>query len=106
MKKKNLEKAIILGLILSTGVYGTAWADAVGITADGNETRLTESYNHGGLYIDYNYPELGDDALAKYEKVVITIGDDATDNFNGIYLTGYTIKAPDTDFEITLNNST
>ena len=27
MKKKNLEKAIILGLILSTGVYGTAWAE-------------------------------------------------------------------------------
>ncbi len=27
MKKKNLEKAVILGLILSTGVYGTAWAE-------------------------------------------------------------------------------
>ena len=25
-RKKNLERAIILGLILSTGVYGTAWA--------------------------------------------------------------------------------
>ena len=25
--KKNLERAIILGLILSTGVYGSAWAD-------------------------------------------------------------------------------
>lgn len=24
--KKNLERAIILGLILSTGVYGSAWA--------------------------------------------------------------------------------
>ena len=26
-RKKNLERAIILGLILSTGVYGTAWAE-------------------------------------------------------------------------------
>lgn len=26
MKSKNLERAVILGLILSTGVYGTAWA--------------------------------------------------------------------------------
>ena len=26
MKGKNLERAVILGLILSTGVYGTAWA--------------------------------------------------------------------------------
>ena len=26
MKNKNLERAVILGLLLSTGVYGTAWA--------------------------------------------------------------------------------
>lgn len=94
MKKKNLEKAIILGLILSTGVYGTAWADAVGITADGSETTLTKRYEHGGLYIDYNYPQLGDAVLAKYETVKITVGNDATKRFEGIYLTGYTIKAP------------
>ncbi len=25
--KKNLEKAIVLGLLLSTSVYGTAWAE-------------------------------------------------------------------------------
>ena len=29
MKKKNLEKAVILGLLLSTGVYGTAWATEI-----------------------------------------------------------------------------
>lgn len=29
-RKKNLERAIILGLILSTGVYGSAWAAEVG----------------------------------------------------------------------------
>lgn len=105
-RKKNLERAIVLGLILSTGVYGTAWADAVGISADGSETTLTKNYEHGGLYIDYNYPQLGDSVLAKYETVKITVGNDATNKFEGIYLTGYTIKAPDTDFEITLNNNT
>lgn len=26
MKSKNLERAVILGVLLSTGVYGTAWA--------------------------------------------------------------------------------
>lgn len=26
-RKKNLERAIVLGLILSTGVYGSAWAE-------------------------------------------------------------------------------
>ena len=29
-KKKNLERAIVLGLILSTGVYGNAWAETIG----------------------------------------------------------------------------
>lgn len=28
--KKNLERAIVLGLILSTGIYGTAWAEITG----------------------------------------------------------------------------
>ena len=28
-KKKNLERAIVLGLILSTGVYGNAWAETI-----------------------------------------------------------------------------
>ncbi len=114
MKKKNLEKAIILGLILSTGVYGTVWADAVGISADGTVTQLLESYKHGGLSINHNYPELGDNALAEYEKVEITVGNDAKDSFNGIILDGYTIKAYKekdgerhyTDFEITLSNNT
>ena len=114
MKKKNLEKAVILGLILSTGVYGTAWADAVGISADGTVTQLLESYKHGGLSINHNQPELGDNALAEYEKVEITVGSDAKDSFNGIILDGYTIKAYKendgerhyTDFEITLSNNT
>lgn len=36
MKGKNLERAVILGLILSTGVYGTAWAEITPtIDADG-----------------------------------------------------------------------
>lgn len=26
-RKKNLERAIVLGLLLSTSVYGTAWAE-------------------------------------------------------------------------------
>ena len=29
MKGKNLERAVILGLLLSTGVYGTAWAEII-----------------------------------------------------------------------------
>ena len=33
--KKNLEKAIVLGLLLSTSVYSAAWADFT-ISEDGN----------------------------------------------------------------------
>ncbi len=40
MKRKNLEKAIVLGLVLSAGVYGTAWAEdtqSSGLWTDANK---------------------------------------------------------------------
>ena len=60
MKHRNLEKAVVLSLILSTGVYGSAWAEEIttdeftkgqhtdgstieGITIDGNTIKVTES---------------------------------------------------------------
>lgn len=63
--KKNLERAIILGLILSTGVYGSAWAAEVttgefikgqytdgspvdGITIDGNTINVSDSITVNG----------------------------------------------------------
>ena len=104
VKKKNLEKAVILGLLLSTGVYGTAWASAVGVKPDGTEVELNESYQ-GGLYIDKNYTELGDNALAEYETVKINVIDSTDWRSNGIYLNGYHLNAPDTDFDITINNT-
>ena len=55
MKSKNLERAVILGLILSTGVYGTAWA-AYEISDDGNQLILTDEVitNASAKYNDRN----------------------------------------------------
>lgn len=102
VKKKNLEKAVILGLLLSTGVYGTAWASAVGIKPDGTEVKLNDNYE-GGLYIDYNYTELGDNALTDYKEVEINVENDVNRRVNGLSLVGYQLIAPDTDFDITIN---
>lgn len=102
MKKKNLEKAVILGLLLSTSIYGTAWASAVGIKPDGTEVKLNDNYE-GGLYIDYNYTELGDNALTDYKEVEINVENDVNRRVNGLSLVGYQLIAPDTDFDITIN---
>ena len=104
VKKKNLEKAVILGLLLSTGVYGTAWASAVGVKPDGNEVELNEIYQ-GGLYIDKNYTELGDNALAEYKTVKINVDDSTVLSSDGIHLNGYNLIAPNTDFYITINRN-
>ena len=41
-RKKNLERAIVLGLILSTGVYGSAWAEDLGeVDATGSDKVYT-----------------------------------------------------------------
>lgn len=45
MKKKYLEKAVILGLILSTGVYGTAWAEEYSETNNPYNTSITDTDN-------------------------------------------------------------
>ena len=59
--KKHLERAVILGLILSTGVYGTVWADRT--------FRDGLNYNIGGIFED-------------------TINDDVKDG-NGVYNKDY-----------------
>ena len=99
MKGKNLERAVILGLILSTGVYGTAWASAVGVKPDGTEVKLNER-NEGGLRIDVHEKVLNGDALAKYDKIVIKIDETATKPLDGIRLNANTIIAKDIDITI------
>lgn len=99
MKSKNLERAVILGLFLSTGVYGTAWASAVGVKPDGTEVKLNER-NEGGLSIGVHEEVLNGDALAKYDKIVIKIDENATKPLDGIRLNANTIIAKDIDITI------
>lgn len=40
-RERNLERAIVLGLILSTGVYGSAWAYEYNTPTDGSGTGLS-----------------------------------------------------------------
>ena len=43
-KRKNLERAIILGLLLSTSVYGNVWAEEGYIDGPANNVKWTNSY--------------------------------------------------------------
>lgn len=52
-RKKNLERAIILGLILSTGVYGSAWAAEV-TTGEFIKGQYTDGRPVDGITIDGN----------------------------------------------------
>lgn len=63
MKSKNLERAVILGLILSTGVYGTAWADFT-ISEDGKTLTATENLD--------GYKDKGN--LSNFDTIKITTG--------------------------------
>lgn len=99
MKKKNLEKAVILGLLLSTSIYGTAWAsqdnpweDCI-IDKEANTITL-----NGKLYIPDNYDNYL--TLPSYNKIIINSGLTC-----GLYMTGYNygLMAPETDLEITVN---
>lgn len=83
MKRKNLEKIIVLGLLLSSSVYGTAWADFT-ISEDGKTLTATENLN--------NYKNK--DELPNFDKIIInsdTVGGlktwGGTYNLNNVYVT-------------------
>ena len=99
-RKKNLERAIILGLILSTGVYGSAWAAEVttgdfenaakvtieGISVDGNNYTVSKDTTINGNTTGsaLNWSWLG--------NKIINIKNNANLTFNGIQLNSATIK--------------
>lgn len=66
MKGKNLERAVILGLILSAGVYGTAWAEYE-VSDDGN----TITFNEGIFTQGLNKYEFNGKELNKYQNIII-----------------------------------
>lgn len=107
MKKKNLEKAVILGLLLSTGVYGTAWA---------------AEYTEGAWHIDPNNPKkliidnatkvirsdntFGGKSLGDFDVVEIIYkpaGDSGENRAFGVYSARYNI--PDTNIIITVEDT-
>ena len=48
-RRKNLERAVILGLLLSTSIYGSAWAEESGpITDDFTNSKQNESFTVNG----------------------------------------------------------
>ena len=97
MKGKNLEKAVILGLLLSTGVYGTAWADNALI--DENGKLIVESsgtvepnskFNIGGE--EY---ELSDFDTIEIHMTADNLKDDNPDRALGVYSARYDLSGKD-----------
>ena len=105
--KKNLEKAIVMGLLLSTSVYGTAWAREltnVIFSDDGKTVTITDE----NMYISNdNYPVFDDNKmLGDFETVIITqnIGLDGLDICT--LQEGKHKDFSETDFIITINGDT
>ena len=93
MKGKNLEKAVILGLLLSTGVYGTAWADFT-ISEDGKTLHGTENL------ANYNSSEYEGRELPSFDKIILDM-----DNARGLETFSGRFIMPNTDVEITVKGT-
>lgn len=102
MKGKNLERAVILGLILSTGVYGTAWAEIIPTIDESGKliinTNETVGTNYSFQKNEKTY-ELGD-----FKNIEINFKEDdkTTDDKKrplGIYSARYDLQ----DTNITVN---
>ena len=109
-RKKNLERAIVLGLILSTGVYGSAWAAEVttgdfenaatvtieGISVDGNNYTISKD-----IVINGTSPDSSPHWYWMDGKV-INVNDNVNVTFNNLSLTNANIKG---NGNITVNNA-
>ena len=127
MKKKNLEKAVILGLLLSTSIYGTAFATVSGVLNDG--TVVDDVYKYfdsnrggdGGIYIDNNGQRvdtdgdgdldidnpmdevMGGKALSVFKEITVNINNNLTNSRKyGVYLEDFDLNAPTTNFTVNI----
>ena len=108
MKGKNLERAVILGLLLSTGVYGTAWSRELTnaeISNNGNTVTITDE----DMYLSNDdYPIFGDDkkTLGDFDTVIIN----QSTGYDGLDICtlqeGKHKDFSKTDFVITMTGST
>ena len=72
MRRKNLERAVILGLLLSTGVYGSAWAT---------------DYTYGMFFNNDGANDMADEAVdGVYSCDVTGKDEDINVKYNGIFV--------------------
>ena len=69
MKGKNLEKAVLLGLLLSTGVYGTALAKELSNPEIEGDTITVNNENLD--IMNDNYPTYNEKTLKDFKKVTV-----------------------------------
>lgn len=109
MKGKNLERAVILGLILSTGVYGTAWA---AINIDGDTLHLqAEAIKNEKGEIEYK-DVLSDDAFYngkkanEFKNIIVEVNKPLINEVRGNSPWSFCLDAPDTYLKVTINGTT
>lgn len=93
MKRKNLEKIIVLGLLLSSSMYGTAWAD---FTIDKQTNTLIGNEN----LANYQQDEY---ELSSFDNIRIDI--DSKNQVYGWGKQGGRLNIPTTNLEIIINSN-
>ena len=103
-RRKNLERAIVLGLLLSTSVYGSAWADKTYTISDfrnlGTEISVNENTTVEGTGTSIGGDEVNNTIVGK----VITVGDGVVLNLNNLAGNHMNIKG-NGDINITLEHN-
>ena len=91
-RKKNLEKAIVMGLLLSTSVYGTAWAEFI----IEDNTLIGE----GSPITDYDPNKFDGKALSSFDKIIINVnGQSGLKTWSG----RYNLETVDLEINVTGN---
>ncbi len=95
-RRKNLERAIVLGLLLSTSVYGSAWAMEY-------PTGITESGTYDEVSTIYTNPLTGKAVDADGNKVITVNGESITIDVNSDLAKQYGISVTGAQGKVSVN---
>lgn len=98
MKRKNLEKTIVLGLLWGSSVCGTAWADYT-ISDDGNSITFDTGVKTVGSSVSKDSYD-GNKPLNDFKNIIIT----ATDE-HGLDLQTNRVDFSNSDITVTVNST-
>ena len=110
MRRKNLERAVVLGLLLSTSVYGSAWAEDYedGINVSGTYGNFTEDTTIGSNDNGWSINAFNEDITINGNTIkidAVQLANITSGEARGIFVNGGSVVDVNANSDVNINVS-